>query len=250
MRRLLPSVASTTPEEATTGLRLGELAPADRPYLAINMVASADGAATIAGRTRSLGDRIDREVFHGLRTQVDCVMVGAGTARIERYGRIVRDAGRRERRRAEGLEADPLACVVSGSMNLPADLPLLADPDSRVLVVTTADGEVSGVAATVEYAREAGSPGEHATLAPLLGRLRSEHGVRSVLCEGGPTLNHSLLDDGLVDELFLTVSPKLVAGRPETPIVAGLTPPDALELELVTCHEAAGSLYLRYRLRR
>jgi riboflavin biosynthesis pyrimidine reductase len=71
-----------------------------------------------------------------------------------------------------------------------------------------------------------------------------------VLCEGGPTLNHSLLGDGLVDELFLTVVPKLVAGLPETPIVAGLTPPDALELDLVTCHEAAGSLYLRYRLRR
>jgi len=250
MRRLLPSEASTTPEEATTGLRLGELAPPDRPYLAINMVASADGAATIGGRTRSLGDPIDREVFHGLRTQVDCVMVGAGTARIERYGRIVGDAGKRERRRAEGLEADPLACVVSGSMNLPADLPLLADPDSRVLVVTTADGEIPDTAATVEYAREAGSPGEHATLAPLLGRLRSERGVRSVLCEGGPTLNHSLLGDGLVDELFLTVVPKLVAGLPETPIVAGLTPPDALELDLVTCHEAAGSLYLRYRLRR
>lgn len=248
MRRLLPDPASTSPEEATSGLRLNELAPPDRPYLAINMVSSADGAATIAGRTRALGDDIDREVFHGLRTQVDCVMVGAGTARVERYGRIVRDPARRERRRAEGLEPDPLACVVSGSLNLPYDLPLLADPDSRVLVATTAEGEVQGAAATVEYAREAGRPGEHATLAPLLGGMRADRGIRSVLCEGGPTLNHALLAEGLVDELFLTVSPKLVAGLPETPIVAGLPATDAIELEIVTCHEAAGSLYLRYRI--
>lgn len=250
MRRLLPTPGTTTPEEATSGLRLHELAPPDRPYLVINMVMTADGAATVAGRTRALGDDVDREVFHGLRTQVDCVMVGAGTARIERYGRMVRDPARRERRRAEGLEPDPLACVISGSMNLPYDLPLLADADSRVLVATTAEDEIPGVAATVEYAREAGPPGEHARLAPLLGSLRADRGIRSVLCEGGPTLNHGLLEEGLVDELFLTVASKLVAGLPETPIVAGLPATEPLDLELVSCHEAASSLYLRYRILR
>ena len=250
MRRLHPDRAETTPEEATSGLRLGELAPAGRPFLALDMVATADGAATIAGRTRALSDEIDREVFHGLRTQVDCVMVGAGTARIERYGRLVKDPERRERRRAEGLAPDPLVCVVSGGLALRADLPLLQDPDSRVVVITSSEAELSGARAAVDYLRAAGEAGARPALAPLLGRLRSEHGVRSVLCEGGPTLNSSLLAEGLVDELFVTVAPKLVAGTPETTIVAGARLPEPLSLELVSCHEAAGAVYLRYRVRR
>jgi riboflavin biosynthesis pyrimidine reductase len=250
LRRLHPDPAETSPEEATTGLRLGELAPPDRPYLALNMIASADGAATIAGRTRALGDEVDRELFHGLRTQADCVMVGAGTAAIERYGRLVKDRGRRERRRAEGLAPDPLACVVSGDLSLRGDLPLLQDPESQVVVITASGGEVSGARATVDYLRAGGESAARPALAPLLGRLRSEHGVRSVVCEGGPTLNSSLLAEGLVDELFLTVAAKLVAGTPETTIVAGAQLPDPLSLELVSCHEAADAIYLRHRVRR
>lgn len=250
MQRLHPDRSELTPEEATTGLRLGDLAPAERPYLVLNMIASADGAATLEGRTRSLGDETDRDVFHGLRTQVDCVMVGAGTARIERYGRLVKDPGRRERRHAEGLAPDPLACVVSGTLDLPADLPLLQDRESRVVVVTGSREELRGVAAEVEYMRTQGAVATRPALTPFLRRLRSERGVRSVLCEGGPRLNSSLLDEDLVDELFLTVSPKLAGGTPEITIVAGPPPPRPLELELVACHEAAGSLYLRYRVRR
>lgn len=253
MHRLLPSPAdrlAVTPEEATTGLRLEDLAPAERPYLVLNMISTADGAATLGGRTRSLGDEVDREVFHGLRTQVDCVMVGAGTARIERYGRLVKDPGRRERRRAAGLAPDPIACIVSGTLDLPADLPLLQDPNSRVLVVTGAEGELEGPAAAVEYLRPADGSAPRPTLTPFLRRLRADHGVRSVLCEGGPRLNSSLLDEDLVDELFLTVAPKLAGGTPEITIVSGPSPPLPTDMDLVTCHEADGSLYLRYRVRR
>ncbi len=54
------------------------------------MVSTADGRASIAGRSGPIGNRADRELFHGLRTAVDAVMAGAGTVRAERYGRIVR----------------------------------------------------------------------------------------------------------------------------------------------------------------
>jgi riboflavin biosynthesis pyrimidine reductase len=250
MQRLIPDRADVTPEEATTGLRLAELAPAERPYLVLNMIVSADGAATLEGRTRSLGDDVDREVFHGLRTQADCVMVGAGTARIERYGRLVKDPARRERRRAAGLAADPLACIVSGRLDLPVDLPLLEDHHSSVVVVTGSEGELHNPAADVTYMRTEGGSAARPGLTPFLRRLRSEHGVRTVLCEGGPRLNSALLDEDLVDELFLTVAPKLAGGTPEITIVAGPTLPRPVELEVVNCHEAAGSLYLRYRVRR
>src|SRR3954452_20601907 len=118
IRRLHPEPGEVTPEEATSGLRLGDLAPPERPYLVLNMVETLDGRIAIGGRSGPIGDEADRELFHGLRTQADAVMVGAGPVRTERYGRIVRAPERRARREAEGLAADPLAIVVSASLNL------------------------------------------------------------------------------------------------------------------------------------
>jgi riboflavin-specific deaminase-like protein len=247
LRRILPDHRETTPFDATTGFEFAALAPPERPYIALNMVATADGAASLGGRTRELSDPTDRAIFHGLRTQVDCVMVGAGTVRTERYGRLARDAEARERRVEVGLDPDPLACIVSGRLALPADLPMLADTESRVVVMTGSDGDITGAAAKVDYLRASG--GDELLLAPLVARLRAEHGVRSVLCEGGPHLNRSLLAERLVDEVFLTLAPKLVGGAPETTIVAGAPPDEPLELELVSVHESAGGLYLRYRVR-
>src|ERR1700712_2478707 len=108
LRRLLPDPAELTPEQATSGLRIGELAPADRPYVVLNMVATLDGRIAIDGRSGGIGNDADRELFHGLRTQADAVMVGAGTIRTERYGRLVRSPERRDRRGSQGLEGDPV----------------------------------------------------------------------------------------------------------------------------------------------
>jgi riboflavin-specific deaminase-like protein len=240
LRRLHPDPGELTPEEATTGLRLGDLAPPGRPYLVLNMVSTLDGRIAIDGRSGPIGDEADRELFHGLRTQADAVMVGAGTIRTERYGRMVRDPARRERRVAEGLEADPLAVVVSGTLNLPADLPLLQDPDSTVLVVTASPDELPPVPAHVDYLRGT-------DMRPVLERLRSEHGVRSILCEGGPSLNDTLIADGLVDELFLSIAPKLVAGPPLT-MLGGVPLPERLTAKLVWLLEHQSHLFARYRL--
>jgi riboflavin-specific deaminase-like protein len=247
---LLPGGPPLTPDEASTGLRLGELAPPGRPHLALNMVASADGKATLGGRTAGLGGRPDRELFHGLRTQVDAVMVGAGTARVERYGRIVRDPARREKREREGLARDPLACVVSARLAGLEDLPLLADPEQRVVVVTGGEGSLGPVAAPVEYVRapSRGGAGASLDLVVALRELRERHDVRSILCEGGPTLNAALLHADLVDELFLSLAPKLAGGADALTIVAGAALPEPTELELVRVLESGGELFLRLRV--
>ena len=255
LRQLFPLNARLSAEEATSGLNLASLAPSERPYLVLNMVSTADGRATLEGRTIGMGGPADRELFHGLRTQVDAVLFGAGTARIERYGRMIRDEAGRARRRAAGLEADPLACVVSGRLDLPADLPLLRDPESRVLVVTSSDAEVDGAAAHVEYLRpstgleylEPPARGDLA-LSGTLERLRAEHGVRTLLCEGGPHLNRALLREGLVDELFLSLAPTLTGDAEAPSILAGPALGAPVAMVLVRLLEHRGYLFLRYRL--
>jgi riboflavin-specific deaminase-like protein len=243
LERLYPDRGGTTPQELASGLRLGDRAPADRPYLVLNMVSTLDGKATIEWRTKGLSDDLDRELFHQLRTQADCVLVGAGTVRVERYGRIIKSEELREKRRSEGLEPDALAVVVSASGNLPPDLPLLQEPEQRVVIATASDARIEGVAAQVEYVEIDDD------LPLLMGRLREDYGVRSVLAEGGPTLNSHLLAADLVDELFLTLSPKLVGGPSAITIVAGRELIEPVEVEPVWTVKGGESMFTRWRVR-
>jgi riboflavin-specific deaminase-like protein len=243
LRRLLPVPGALTADEMAGALAFAELAPAERPYVAVNMVATVDGRATVSGRTAPISSVADRQVFHALRTRVDAVMVGAGTVRTERYGRLVRDPARRAQRRAAGLDPDPLAIVVSGRLDIPADVPLLQDPAQRVVIITASEAVIAGVAARVAYLRS--SPVD---LPAALALLRSEHGVRSILCEGGPRLNGSLLTDGLIDELFLTTSPTLAGSAGALTIITGTAGGEPRPVELVWLLSSGSELFARYAL--
>jgi riboflavin-specific deaminase-like protein len=247
LHRIHPEPAALDPAEAISGLGWGERAPEGRPFIALNMVSSADGKAAVEGRTRAISSETDRAIFHDLRTQADAIMVGAGTVRTEGYGPIVKNDELRAKREREGLSPDPLAVIVSGRLRLPVELPLLQDPDSHVVILTQSDDELSGHRARVDYVRSEAGPFD---LRPLMARLRDEYGVRSVLCEGGPTLNASLLPYGLVDELFLTIAPVLAGGSDALTIVAGAPLPELVGLELIWALEDDGELYLRYSVKR
>ena len=244
MRLLYPEPRDTSPERLASGLRLGERAPAGRPYLVLNMVATLDGRATIDWRTKGLSTELDRRLFHQLRTQADAVMIGAGTARIERYGRIAKSEELRRKRVSEGLGPEPLAVVVSARLDLPAELPLLQTPEQEVVIATGSDAVLQGTTARIEYVRT----GDDLPL--LMAKLREERGVRSILCEGGPTLNSHLLAADLVDELFLTLNPKLVGGAAALTIVAGRELVEPRELALVSVAEGGGDLFTRWRVAR
>lgn len=241
MQLIHPERRPTSPEELASRLDLRALAPPGRPYLGINMVSSLDGKATLEWRTKGLSTDADRQLFHHLRTQADAVMVGAGTAREERYGRMTKNDELRQKRMNEGRVADALAVVVSGRLDLPPDLPLLNEPEQRVVIATASDEEIPGVTGEVEYARTGDD------LPRLLAYLHEEHGVRSVLCEGGPTLNSHLFAAGLVDELFLTLNPKVLGGASALTIVAGRELVEPAESRLVTVAEHDGELYTRWR---
>ena len=229
LRRLHPDSAPLTAADVLADVDFRALAPDDRPYVIVNMVASADGRATLAGRTAQLSNEPDRDLFHALRTVVDAVLVGTGTLRAERYGRMARSPERQEQRRARGLDPEPYAIVLSRRGDFPTDIPLFTDPEARVL----------------RYAGEDAALPSHA-----LRRAYAEHDVRAVLCEGGPTLNASLLAEDLIDELFLCVSPLLANGPAPLTILESAGLDEAVPLELVWVLEGDGALFLRYAVAR
>lgn len=243
--QLLPKAGIVDVSELLGSLDLAASAPEERPYTLVNFVTSVDGRAAIGGRSGRLGDEGDRAMFHGLREQVDAVIVGTSTIKAERYGRILAKAKRRERRVQRNLPPEPLACVVTRSGDVPLDAPLFSEAEARVVVFSSNDIDVSACAAQIDVVRL--HPGEP-TLTLAMRRLRADYGVRLLLCEGGPTLFGGLLHEGLVDELFLTLAPK-IAGGGDGPTISGgpeLSAPQGLKLAWLL--ERCGSLFLRYRL--
>ena len=246
MRRLVPDLAETTALEQVAALDHASSALDGRPYVITNFALTLDGRATIRGRSGPIGSSVDTEMLVALRTVVDAVMIGAGTMRAERYGRPVDDPAKRERRERRGLPHDPLMVIVSGGLDLPWDAPLFTEGGGRVLIATASDADPPPTATPVRVLRQPG----RVDLAALLEHLRRERGVRSLLCEGGPTLHAELIEAELVDELFVTQAPKL-AGGAGPGLVVGLSEGDReLELAWLLTEPRTGELFTRYRVTR
>lgn len=244
-RQLLPDAGAVDVSALLQSTELGARAGEERPYVVANFIASADGRASFQGRSGGLGDPADRYLFHGLREQVDAVFAGTRTLKIERYGRMIRDPDGRRRREQAGLGPEPLAVVVTRSGDVPTDIPLFGEPEARIVLCSAAPVDLSGCAAAVELL--ALDPGE-LTLTTVLRRLRSEFSVRSLLCEGGPTVFGSLLQERLVDELFLTIAAKLVGGGASPTISSGTELKELQPMQVAWALEHDGALYMRYRL--
>jgi riboflavin-specific deaminase-like protein len=243
MRRLHPDPAETTPIDQYTRLRLGEKAPPDRPYVVSNFVTSLDGRATLRGRAGPLGSATDKEVLHVLRTQADAVMIGAGTMRAECYGRLVPDPRFRGlRERQEGLASDPLAVIVTRSLDLPWECGLFSGGWGRVLIATSSGDDIPDLPTATRVWRF----DDPVDPVQLLRRLRSERGVRALLCEGGPHTHAQLVEQHLVDELFVTLAPKLAGGSGPNLIEGALE--EERPLEPVWLCESGGELFTRYRM--
>jgi len=242
VRRLLPDPTETTVAEQLGDLDLKEMALPDRPYLVLNFATTLDGRAAIQGRSGPIGGEVDTEVLQRLRTRVDAVMIGAGTMRAERYGRMVSDPELRAYRERTGLAHDPLGVIVSNRLELPWDAPLFTDGGGRVVIFTASAEEPPETSTPVTIVRYP----DGVELAAALEWLLRERGIRSVLCEGGPILHGRLREEELADELFLTIAPKLAGG--EGPRILEGALPDVLDLELVWLLESRGELFARYRL--
>jgi riboflavin-specific deaminase-like protein len=247
LRRLHPDPMTVDSAELFADLGLASRAHAERPWVLTNFATTADGRAAIDGRTRAIGDDGDMEVFRRLRTQVDALLIGTRTLGIEQYGRTVRRPELRAAREALGLAPEPLLATVSRSGQLPLEIPLFEEPTADVVVFTTPDAPEPSCPACVTMVRL--DPAE-LTLTRALRWLRAERGVRSLLCEGGPTLMGALLHERLVDELFLTLSPQLAGGGTEPTMSSGPALADPADLDLAWALERNGSLYLRYAVRR
>ncbi len=243
MRQLLPEPLE--PVDLAAIYTADQRAPRDaRPWVMVNMVASADGAATAEGRSSPLSGPPDEQLFFVLRSLPDVVLVGAGTVRIEGYGPARPKEDVRAMRAARGQTPAPRLAIVSRRLDLDPKAAIFTEADARQFVLTTEDSPPDRRAALAEVADVVVAGTGDVDLRDGLAALAS-HDVSVVLCEGGPQLLGHLVAADVVDELNLTVSPRLVLG-PGPRIAAGpaLDPPRLVTIGRLL--EADGFLFVRY----
>jgi riboflavin-specific deaminase-like protein len=246
-RRLLPTCAEVPPLEVYADLAL-PAGPPERPYVVLNTVSTVDGKIAVGGRAGGIGSRLDRDLMRRIRAQADGVMLGASTLRAERVDPTVPEH-LAAARSARDLPAQPLAVTVSATLDLDPTWRFFRLGLDRTLILTTTSSPPDRVTLLAERASVERIGGDAVDLAEALRTLRTRYGVERLVVEGGPTLNGRLFDLDVVDELFLTIAPKLAAGSGSGSL-AGDAAARGLpaRLELVSLYSYGDELFARYRV--
>jgi len=237
---------------------------------------TADGKIATTNRTvSSFGSKRDRTHLLELRATADAVMCGARTADLNHINLGPGGAKFRKQRLKRGLEEYNLRIIVSGSGSLDPNAHIFsfvapsqqnaasqsvksaalsrdaATRSAPIIILTTARAGKERLERLRAVADEVKSFGAcELNLRAALAWLRKKWNVKRLVCEGGGELNDAMFRAKLVDELHLTLCPRIIGGRHAPTIVDGLgfqKIARAAQLHLVSVGRVGGELFLVYR---
>ncbi len=229
--------------------------PPERPFVLIHMSMTADGKIATANReVTSFGSPRDLAHLYEIRATADAILCGARTVEESHatLGNGPESCTRLRKRR--GLASHPLRVVISGRGSIAPDAELWSKDFSPVVVVTTESAPATRLRRLQKLTPHVWPLGrEEVDFSALLRRLRTEFGVRRLVCEGGSQVNDALLRAGLVDEVHLTWCPLIFGGRTAPTIADGQgfsRLADAAQFELKSKRRVGDELFLVYRAHR
>ena len=213
------------------------------------MAMTADGKIATANRAvSSFGSRRDHEHLLELRATADAVMSGARTVDSAKISMGAGGVKFQKRRLKRGLTEHNLRIIVSGSGSIDPSAEVFKHSFSPIIVLTTQRMSASSRRRLQEMGAKIKICGEREiNFRSALSWLCSKWGVKRLLCEGGGGLNDAMLRAGLVDELHLTVCPKVFGGRKAPTISDGLglgTLLQAQNMNLKSTRQFDGELFL------
>jgi riboflavin-specific deaminase-like protein len=225
--------------------------PKDRPWVSVNFALTWDGRISTRNRTPTdFTSPEDKRRLLQIRALADAVLVSARTAEADGMRMGMPSAKLRAARVARGQAAYPLRVLISNRGRIPGDLPLWDAKAGRVAIF-------SGTALPLRVRRELSgraafylTEGRKVDLAAMMRTLRCNLDVARLHCEGGGTLFRSLLCEGMVDEIYLTLCPRIFGGEqaPTLTGVAGEYLPKSTDCRLMEMEQAGGECFLRYQV--
>ena len=226
--------------------------PQDRPFVAINMVMSADGRTVVDGTERGLGSTLDQRLMRELRVHFDVVLNGAATFRASGTSASLNNPRLEQWRTDRGMTPSPIAAVLTRSGDLPPERRFFTDHSFKAVIYLSSAAPDSVREALTARGRPVIIVPEGQEAPAALQHMKSELGANRVLVEGGAKLNGDLMRHDCVNEYFLTLAPKVTGGQTAHPAIQWPGEPTRSEirqLHLIHATPAeSGEAFLRYRV--
>lgn len=189
-----------------------------RPFVFINSAISVDGKISTSERRQvKISGKADLARVDILRAESDAIMVGVGTVLADDPGLRVKSETLRQSRIGKGLAENPLRVVADSRARTP--------PDARVvgpgcLIAVSRSAPPEDAARLRERCQILPCGNDQVDLRELMKQLY-EKGIRKLMVEGGATLNWSLIEAGLADELYVYIGAMLIGGRDAPTLLDG-----------------------------
>jgi len=212
------------------------------------MAMSLDGKISTHRREDiSLGSEHDRRLMDELRADADAVIVGSGTVAHDGFPILMRYDDLKARRVDRGWPPHPINVTMSRALNLPSTRPFFQHPDTDKIVFTTRAAPASRVKRFSRLADVVVLPGRTLFPTTVLENLR-QRGIESVLLEGGGEVHFAFAKEGVIDEVYITITPRLIGGATAPTVLdgKGFLAADHLELRLLSTKRVGDELYLKY----
>ena len=220
-----------------------------KPYVILNAAMTLDGKIATETGSSNISGKEDLIRVHELRKEVDAIMVGINT--------VIADDPRLTVHKIESKKEDnPIRVVVDGKGRIPIESRITNDDAPTIIAVS--DDYKSDLTASDKYQvlKNKGvdfffAGEKQVDLAKLMNYLY-EKGVKTLMLEGGSTLNFSMIKDGLIDEIRICVAPMVVGGVNAISLFGGdgfMTMDESVKLELVDSFSCGKDLVLKYKVK-
>jgi riboflavin-specific deaminase-like protein len=221
-----------------------------RPLVILHFAVTADGKVSTSKRTPArFTSARDKQRLLEVRALADAILVGRGTLETDRMSMDLPDQRLRERRIKEGKSECPLRVILSPSGNISISLSVFEKGNAPIVIYSTERMAPAQRRLLSEHAAVHLSGSNDLDLFWLLWHLYEHYQVRSLVCEGGPTLVKALAQADVIDEIYLTIAAKIFGGL-AAPGLTGLPGeflPASRQFQLIDIDRGENEYYLRYR---
>jgi len=191
-------------------------------HVIANFAMTADGKVSTRNWTPSgFGSPMDRKRLQEIRVRADALMVGRKTAEIDHMVLGISRPELRRARKLAGKPPEPLRVLISGQARLNPQMKIFSAMHSPLLIFTAVPPSLQIQKLLPKGVIVRTLPEQEFSLKKILRILSRHYKVRTLVCEGGPTLMRSLLEADVVTEVSLTITP-LVFGGYDAPSLSGL----------------------------
>lgn len=221
----------------------------DRPFVTANFAITADGRISTRNHTpANFSSKRDKRRLVEIRAKCDAVMASAKTISSDNMTMGLPAEELRAVRVEKGMTPYPTRVLLTNSGHISPDLRLFTKTFSPIVIFSTEQMPAELRALLAEKATLHLHPGKQVDLHDMLRTLRKEHGIKRLVCEGGAQIFRALIEAGLIDELNLTITPRIFGGKgaPTLTGLAGEYLRASTRLQLREFSPVEGECFLRY----